>query len=546
MKYLDPINTQAWVELKKHFEQIKNVHIKDLFYNDSNRFEKFSINFDNQLLVDFSKNRITSETVNKLLQLANEMKLKSSIQSMFNGEKINYTENQPVLHVALRNQIDKKMIVHGENIMSCINKSLKKMQIFSELVINKIWIGFSNKNITDIVNIGIGGSDLGPHMVYDALTPYRNYLKVHYVSNIDGSHLLNVLKKVNPETTLFIVVSKTFTTQETMINANSACNWLLKYAKHKKFISKHFCAVTMNIQKAKSFGIDEQNIFELWDWVGGRYSLWSSVGISIMLSIGFKNFMKLLEGGHAMDRHFLETDFKKNIPVLLALISVWYNNFFRMETEAILPYDQYLHRLPEYLQQANMESNGKCVNRNGKLVTWQTGPIIWGKSGTNGQHAFYQLMHQGTKIIPCDFIAAINSHNELDDHHKILLSHFFAQTKALAFGTNSDIIFNDFKNDIEFKNHALPFKVFLGNRPTNSILLKKVTPYTLGLLLALYEHKIFTQGVIFNIFSFDQWGVELGKILSKKIFVKLNKTLNISSYDSSTENLISYYKQWKE
>lgn len=541
MKYINPVDTFAWANLKEHFYSIKKVHMRDLFFHDTKRFNRFSINFEDQIIIDFSKNRIVEATITKLLELADAMKLSDAIIDMFNGKKINYTENQPVLHIALRNQSNHPIVIDGIDVMLEINSVLEKMKIFSELVISGKWMGFSNESITDVVNIGIGGSDLGPNMVTDSLEPYKNHLNIHYISNVDGSHIVNVLKKLKPEHTLFIVVSKTFKTQETIMNAYTARNWLLKACQDEKCISKHFCAVSMNMNEPVKFGINYKNIFKIWNWVGGRYSLWSAVGLSIMLSVGFNNFKELLSGAYSMDKHFFKTDFRKNIPVLLALIGVWYNNFFKAETEAIFPYDQSMHRLPKYLQQANMESNGKSISRNVELLSWQTGPIVWGESGTNGQHAFFQLIHQGTKLVPCDFIGAVLSHHTLDHHHNALLSNFFAQTQALAFGT-SDFLKN---NNSGFKSLSFPFKMFLGNKPTNSLLLKKVTPYTLGALIALYEHKIFTQGVIFNIFSFDQWGVELGKTLANDILKKLTNNNEILSYDSSTNNLINYYKKWR-
>lgn len=540
MKYIDPINTKAWLNLKEHFNDIKYVHMKDLFFRDSSRFNKFSINFEDEILIDFSKNRITETTITKLLQLADEMKLLDFIQDMFNGKRINCTENQPVLHVALRNKSNVPIIVDDLDIMLEVNAVLKKMKDFSELVISGKWKGFSNQAITDVVNIGIGGSDLGPHMVTDALQPYQNHLKIHFISNIDGSHLLNVLKHLNPETTLFLVVSKTFNTQETITNAYSARNWVLNRFKDKKSISRHFCAVSMEINKPIVFGIDYRNIFKFWNWVGGRYSVWSSVGLSVVLAIGFDNFKNFLKGAHSMDQHFLKTNFRHNIPVILALIGIWYNNFFKAETEAILPYDQSMHRFPKYLQQANMESNGKFVSRNQKVLSWQTGPIVWGEAGTNGQHAFYQLIHQGTKLVPCDFIGVVCSHHTLDNHHKILLSNFFAQTKALAFGKSVNLVTTNNTSKVSSEL----FKAFEGNKPTNSLLLRKITPYNLGALIAIYEHKIFTQGIIFNIFSFDQWGVELGKNLANNIFQEMVHNTKTSEFDSSTNNLINYYKRW--
>ncbi|WP_422667451.1 glucose-6-phosphate isomerase [Buchnera aphidicola] len=545
MKNINCMFTKSWNDLKNHFQEIKNIHLKHLFSIDNNRFEKFSIKFKDEMLIDFSKNRITEETIKKLINLANETKLKDGIQSMFSGDKINKTENRSVLHIALRNRTNYKIIVDNTNIMTEINIVLKKMKDFSKLVINGQWKGYSGKAISDIVNIGIGGSDLGPYMVTEALRPYKNHLNMHYVSNIDGTHLSEVFKKVDPETTLFLIASKTFTTEETMTNANSAKTWMLYYFKNKNFLDKHFIALSSNIENVLKFGINIKNIFPFWEWVGGRFSLWSSVGLSIILSIGFHNFEKFLDGAHAMDNHFYETDFNKNIPVLLALISIWYTNFFRSETEAMLPYDQYMHRLPAYFQQANMESNGKSIDRNGNKILYDTGPIIWGEPGTNGQHAFYQLIHQGTKLIPCDFIAPIISHNKLGKHHLKLISNFLAQTRALAFGQTRD----DLMKDLHFLQDTnkdikkiLNFKICQGNQPTNSILIRKITPYNLGSLIALYEHKIFVQGYILNLFSFDQWGVEIGKKLAQNIYSHLNNNSNNEYYDVSTQGLIKFYK----
>ncbi|CAL4325668.1 Glucose-6-phosphate isomerase [Buchnera aphidicola (Eriosoma grossulariae)] len=548
MQYIDPIHTKSWKNLKNHFQDIKNVHLRDLFNQDVERFKKFSIVFDNVMLIDFSKNRMTDKTFRKLISLAYELKLEDEKKLMFEGHKINYTENRSVLHIALRNIKNKPIYVNGKNIMPQVHFVLNKMKLFSKLVINGDKKGYTGKSITDIVNIGIGGSNLGPYMATEALIPYKNHLKMHYVSNLDGTHISSVLKIVNPETTLFIITSKTFTTEETMINAYSARNWFLEQSGNIKYISDHFLAISMNWIEVEKFGIHDNHFFEFWDWVGGRYSLWSSVGLSIILSIGFDNFVDLLSGAQSMDEHFLNTDLEKNIPVILALIGIWYNNFFGFETEGMFVYDQNMHKFANYLQQCNMESNGKSINKNGKLVKWQTGPIIWGEAGTNGQHAFYQLLHQGTKIIPSDFIIPLQTHNQLGDHHIRLLSNFFAQTKALAFGQSVDdnkkkIILD--KNDPELIEKIIPFKLFEGNRPTNSILIKKLTPYTLGSLLALYEHKIFTQGVIFNIFSFDQWGVELGKELASEILSTLKKENIDLCYDSSTNNLIRTYNDWK-
>lgn len=549
MKNINPVKTTAWKELKNHFKKIKNIHISDLFLKDKKRFKKFSIYFNNEILVDFSKNLITNKTILKLLDLAKEIDLPNAIKAMFRGDKINQTENRSVLHIALRNKIDNPIIVDGQNIMLDIDLVLKKMKYFSELVINGDWTGCTGKPITDVVNIGIGGSDLGPRMVTESLRPYKNHLNIHYVSNIDGTDICEVLKKVSYDTTLFLIVSKTFTTQETMTNAYSVRNWFLKQTNNTKDISKHFIAISMNVKEVINFGIDIENIFKFWDWVGGRYSLWSAVGLSIVLSIGFENFSKLLNGAYNMDRHFSQVPLNKNIPVLLALIGIWYNNFFCSETEAIFPYDQYMYLFSVYFQQGNMESNGKNIDRNGKFITYQTGPIVWGEPGTNGQHAFYQLMHQGTKLIPCDFIAPINSHNKLHDHHEKLLSNFFAQTKTLAFGNKINNIQEDSINHSDGKTKIVDdclYKTLKGNVPTNSILLRKITPYNLGVLIAMYEHKIFTQGVIFNIFSFDQWGVELGKKTAHQILTDLKKNKKNLNYDSSTNGLINFYHLWHE
>ncbi|GDD71640.1 glucosephosphate isomerase [Escherichia coli] len=548
MKNINPTQTAAWQALQKHFDEMKDVTIADLFAKDGDRFSKFSATFDDQMLVDYSKNRITEETLAKLQDLAKECDLAGAIKSMFSGEKINRTENRAVLHVALRNRSNTPILVDGKDVMPEVNAVLEKMKTFSEAIISGEWKGYTGKAITDVVNIGIGGSDLGPYMVTEALRPYKNHLNMHFVSNVDGTHIAEVLKKVNPETTLFLVASKTFTTQETMTNAHSARDWFLKAAGDEKHVAKHFAALSTNAKAVGEFGIDTANMFEFWDWVGGRYSLWSAIGLSIVLSIGFDNFVELLSGAHAMDKHFSTTPAKKNLPVLLALIGIWYNNFFGAETEAILPYDQYMHRFAAYFQQGNMESNGKYVDRNGKVVDYQTGPIIWGEPGTNGQHAFYQLIHQGTKMVPCDFIAPAITHNPLSDHHQKLLSNFFAQTEALAFGKSREVVEQEYRDqgkDPATLDYVVPFKVFEGNRPTNSILLREITPFSLGALIALYEHKIFTQGVILNIFTFDQWGVELGKQLANRILPELKDDKEISSHDSSTNGLINRYKAWR-
>ncbi|GDE30093.1 glucose-6-phosphate isomerase [Escherichia coli] len=548
MKNINPTQTAAWQALQKHFDEMKDVTIADLFAKDGDRFSKFSATFDDQMLVDYSKNRFTEETLAKLQDLAKECDLAGAIKSMFSGEKINRTENRAVLHVALRNRSNTPILVDGKDVMPEVNAVLEKMKTFSEAIISGEWKGYTGKAITDVVNIGIGGSDLGPYMVTEALRPYKNHLNMHFVSNVDGTHIAEVLKKVNPETTLFLVASKTFTTQETMTNAHSARDWFLKAAGDEKHVAKHFAALSTNAKAVGEFGIDTANMFEFWDWVGGRYSLWSAIGLSIVLSIGFDNFVELLSGAHAMDKHFSTTPAEKNLPVLLALIGIWYNNFFGAETEAILPYDQYMHRFAAYFQQGNMESNGKYVDRNGKVVDYQTGPIIWGEPGTNGQHAFYQLIHQGTKMVPCDFIAPAITHNPLSDHHQKLLSNFFAQTEALAFGKSREVVEQEYRDqgkDPATLDYVVPFKVFEGNRPTNSILLREITPFSLGALIALYEHKIFTQGVILNIFTFDQWGVELGKQLANRILPELKDDKEISSHDSSTNGLINRYKAWR-
>ena len=548
MKNINPTQTAAWQALQKHFDEMKDVTIADLFAKDGDRFSKFSATFDDQMLVDYSKNRITEETLAKLQDLAKECDLAGAIKSMFSGEKINRTENRAVLHVALRNRSNTPILVDGKDVMPEVNAVLEKMKTFSQAIISGEWKGYTGKAITDVVNIGIGGSDLGPYMVTEALRPYKNHLNMHFVSNVDGTHIAEVLKKVNPETTLFLVASKTFTTQETMTNAHSARDWFLKAAGDEKHVAKHFAALSTNAKAVGEFGIDTANMFEFWDWVGGRYSLWSAIGLSIVLSIGFDNFVELLSGAHAMDKHFSTTPAEKNLPVLLALIGIWYNNFFGAETEAILPYDQYMHRFAAYFQQGNMESNGKGVDRNGNVVDYQTGPIIWGEPGTNGQHAFYQLIHQGTKMVPCDFIAPAITHNPLSDHHQKLLSNFFAQTEALAFGKSREVVEQEYRDqgkDPATLDYVVPFKVFEGNRPTNSILLREITPFSLGALIALYEHKIFTQGVILNIFTFDQWGVELGKQLANRILPELKDDKEISSHDSSTNGLINRYKAWR-
>ena len=549
MKNINPTNTQAWKALEAHQSQLANTTIADLFKQEKNRFNDYSLNFENQILVDFSKNKINQETLKLLRQLAKESALDEAINAMFTGEKINRTENRAVLHTALRDRSNTPVYVDGKDVMPEVNAVLAKMSAFCDRVISGEWKGYTGKAITDVVNIGIGGSDLGPYMVTEALRPYKNRLNMHFVSNVDGTHIAETLKKVNPETTLFLVASKTFTTQETMTNANSARDWLLAAAKDNSAVAKHFAALSTNGKAVAEFGIDTNNMFEFWDWVGGRYSLWSAIGLSIALSIGFDNFEALLSGAHEMDKHFRTAPLEKNIPATLALVGLWNTNFLGAQTEAILPYDQYLHRFAAYFQQGNMESNGKYVDRNGNVIRdYQTGPIIWGEPGTNGQHAFYQLIHQGTMLIPCDFIAPAQSHNPLGDHHSKLLSNFFAQTEALAFGKTKDEVEAEFvkagKSLDEVKD-IVPFKVFTGNKPTNSILVQKITPFVLGALIAMYEHKIFAQGVIFNIFSFDQWGVELGKQLANRILPELADKENVSSHDSSTNGLINQFKAWR-
>ena len=549
MKNINPTNTQAWKALEAHQSQLAHTTIADLFKQEQNRFNDYSLTFGNQILVDFSKNKINQETLKLLHQLAKESALDEAINAMFTGEKINRTENRAVLHTALRNRSNTPVYVDGKDVMPEVNAVLAKMSAFCDRVISGEWKGYTGKAITDVVNIGIGGSDLGPYMVTEALRPYKNHLNMHFVSNVDGTHIAETLKKVNPETTLFLVASKTFTTQETMTNANSARDWLLAAAKDNSAVAKHFAALSTNGKAVAEFGIDTNNMFEFWDWVGGRYSLWSAIGLSIALSIGFDNFEALLSGAHEMDKHFRTAPLEKNIPATLALVGLWNTNFLGAQTEAILPYDQYLHRFAAYFQQGNMESNGKYVDRNGNVIRdYQTGPIIWGEPGTNGQHAFYQLIHQGTMLIPCDFIAPAQSHNPLGDHHSKLLSNFFAQTEALAFGKTKEEVEAEFvkagKSLDEVKD-IVPFKVFTGNKPTNSILVQKITPFVLGALIAMYEHKIFAQGVIFNIFSFDQWGVELGKQLANRILPELADKENVSSHDSSTNGLINQFKAWR-
>jgi len=545
LKKQNPTKLKTWQELQNHYSRIKDVHMRDLFDEEPHRFEKYILEFED-ILLDYSKNRITDETIDLLTKLADEMELKNAILQMFRGDKINETENRAVLHTALRNRSNFPVEVDGRDVMPAVNRVLKKMGKFSNKVISGEWKGFSGKPVSDIVNIGIGGSDLGPVMVTEALRPYhKEHITPHFVSNIDVTHIQETLKKIDPETTLFIIASKSFTTQETMTNAHTAREWFLNSGAAKEAIAKHFVALSTNKEGVVEFGIDPDNMFEFWDWVGGRYSLWSAIGLSIACTIGFNNFQELLAGAHAMDRHFYETDFSENIPVILALLGIWYNNFFEAESHAILPYNQYMHRFAAYFQQGDMESNGKYMDRNGNSVDYQTGPIIWGEPGTNGQHAFYQLIHQGTKLIPCDFLAPAISHNPVGDHHEKLLANFFAQTEALMKGKTKQEARLEMENtgkEIDRIKKLLPYKTFQGNKPTNSILFKKLTPYTLGSLIAMYEHKIFTQGVIWNIFSFDQWGVELGKQLAGNILPELKSSAEINTHDSSTNGLINKFK----
>ncbi|WP_454047727.1 glucose-6-phosphate isomerase [Chryseobacterium sp. Marseille-Q8038] len=542
---INPTQTNSWKALDEHFGG-NDFDLRTLFQYNPNRFNEFSLQKDNYLF-DYSKNLIDSRTKELLLQLAEESQLKDAISKMFSGDKINETEGRAVLHTALRDFSDREIIVDGENIKPQIKRVLEHMKSFSEKIISGEHKGFSGKEITDVVNIGIGGSDLGPVMVCSALKHFKTRLNVHFVSNVDGNHIAEVVKSLNPETTLFIIASKTFTTQETMTNANSAKDWFLKAGKQED-VAKHFVALSTNIEEVKKFGIAEENIFEFWDWVGGRYSLWSAIGLSIVLSVGYENFEQLLRGAFDTDQHFQTAEFSENIPVLMGLLGIWYRNFYAATTYAILPYSQYLDRFAAYLQQGDMESNGKCVDRNGEFVEYETGPIIWGEPGTNGQHAFYQLIHQGTELIPADFIAYAKSPNKVSDHQDKLLANFFAQTEALAFGKLEEEVEEELRNagkSDEEIDRLINFKVFHGNTPTNSILFNELTPFSLGQLIALYEHKIFVQGVIWNIFSFDQFGVELGKVLANKILPELENNEAISSHDSSTNGLINYYKENK-
>jgi len=546
---MNPTTTQAWFVLKKHFEEeMSRKHMKDLFANDPKRFEQYSIHTP-ELLFDYSKNIITEKTMQLLLQLADECGLSKAIEAQFQGKPINETENRAVLHTALRNFSGSPVYVDEKDVMPEIQRVLKQMKTFCQSIHNGEHVGYTGKKIKNIVNIGIGGSDLGPVMVTEALKPYWvSGMQVYFVSNVDGTHIAETLKKVNAEETLFLIASKTFTTQETMTNAHTARSWFIEKALEEKHIATHFVALSTNKKEVNAFGISSKNMFEFWDWVGGRYSLWSAIGLSIALTIGYENFESLLKGAHDSDNHFKNTAADKNIPIIMSLLGIWYTNFFGAQSEAILPYDQYMHRFAAYFQQGNMESNGKYIDRKGTAVNYTTGPVIWGEPGTNGQHAFYQLIHQGTLIIPCDFIAPAISHNPISDHHDKLLSNYFAQTEALLNGkTNAEVIeeLKEAKKTTKEIEKLAPFKVFAGNKPTNSFLLKQLTPSTLGYLIATYEHKIFTQGVIWNIFSYDQWGVELGKQLANKILPELADNKEVNSHDSSTNGLMNQYKKWR-
>ncbi len=548
LKSVDPTRTGSWAALARHYEEVRPLRMAELFERDPGRFERFSLRFDD-ILVDCSKNRITAETLRLLCGLAREAGVAEAVEAMFAGEKINRTEDRAVLHVALRNRSGTPVRVDGADVMPGVNAVLSQMEAFSGAVLSGEWKGYTGRRIAHVVNIGIGGSDLGPVMVTEALRPYaKPGVSVRFVSNVDGTHLVETLKGLDPETTLFIVASKTFTTQETMTNAFSARRWFLDRAGDEAHIARHFVAVSTNSEAVRSFGIDPENMFVFWDWVGGRYSLWSAIGLSIACSIGFENFADLLQGAHDMDRHFRTAPFAKNIPVVLALLGVWYADFFGAETHAILPYDQYLHRFPAYFQQGDMESNGKSVDRNGQPIAYPSGPVVWGEPGTNGQHSFYQLIHQGTKLVPADFLAAAVSHNPLGEHHAILLSNFFAQTEALMNGKTREQVAGELeargmgREDIE---RLAPYKVFPGNRPTNSILYRKLTPRTLGRLIAMYEHKIFVQGVVWNVYSFDQWGVELGKELAGAILPELAGDRPVDGHDPSTNGLINAFKEMR-
>jgi glucose-6-phosphate isomerase len=549
MRNINPTHTQNWKALKEHHKILSAKNLSDMFLDDPDRFEKFSIE-DDHLLADFSKQFIQSETLELFEAFSQECHLGEAINSYFGGDAINKTENRAVLHTALRNFSDNPVLVNGKDVMPQIRIVLEKMKQFSAQIIGGNWKGFTGKAIKDIVNIGIGGSDLGPKMVYEALKFYRQgNLTAHFVSNVDGTDLAETLKLIDPETTLFIIASKTFGTQETMTNAHSARDWFLKHAEDETHIARHFVAVSTQADKVSAFGIDTANMFEFWDWVGGRYSVWGAIGLPVACTIGYENFEQLLKGAEATDIHFRNKPFAENIPVMMAWIGIWNRNFFKAESYAVLPYEQYLHRFPAYLQQADMESNGKSTDRNGDSISYETGPIVWGEPGTNGQHAFYQLIHQSSSLIPCDFIAFANSHHPLSDHHQKLISNFFAQTEALMNGKSEQEVIEELKKQGLHTSaiyELAPFKVFPGNKPTTSILIDKLSPYNLGRLIALYEHKIFVQGVLWNIYSFDQYGVELGKVLANKILPELAGTDKIESHDSSTNGLIDTYKKWRE
>ena len=537
---VQPDATKAWQQLQSHAAVMREKHIRSMFAADPGRFSAFSLQFED-ILFDYSKNLIDKDTLQLLQALAQECKVDEAIRAMFGAEKINNTEGRAVLHTALRNISGTPVMLDGKDVMPEVNAVLRQMKDFCARVHNGEWKGFSGKRIRYIVNIGIGGSDLGPVMVTEALKPYWvEGIQTYFVSNVDGTHIAETLKKVKADETLFLIASKTFTTQETMTNAHSARSWFLENGGAEKDIALHFAALSTNEKAVTAFGIDAKNMFAFWDWVGGRYSLWSAIGLSIALTVGYDHFAALLEGAHAADLHFRDTPFERNIPLIMALIGIWYGNFFDAQSEAILPYDQYMHRFAAYFQQGNMESNGKSTTRSGKPVGWQTGPVVWGEPGTNGQHAFYQLIHQGTKMIPCDFIAPAISHNPIGDHHPKLLSNFFAQTEALMNGKTAEEVKAEGTTE-----ELVPYKVFSGNRPTNSFLLKKITPRSLGSLIAMYEHKIFVQGVIWDIYSFDQWGVELGKQLANRILPELTDSGTVSSHDSSTNGLINAYKHWR-
>ena len=544
LKATNPTSTNAWKKLQAHFDSIKSQHLKDLFSSDAERANDLTVKWED-FYVDFSKNRITTQTIDLLIELANELDLKDAISKYFQGDVINATEGRAVLHTALRAPKDAKVIVDGENVIPEVHEVKRKIENFTTAVVSGSHKGHTGKAITDVVNIGIGGSDLGPAMVVDSLQYYKNQLTTHFVSNVDGDHYQEVIKKLNPETTLFVIVSKTFTTQETLSNANSIRAWFLK-SQPSEAVSKHFVAVSTNIESVKNFGIDEENIFPMKDWVGGRFSLWSAVGLSISLALGYKHFESLLDGAHKMDEHFRKADFNENIPVVSALLTVWYNNFFKSESEAIIPYTQYLNQFATYLQQGIMESNGKSVDRNGNKVNYQTGTLIWGEPGTNSQHAFFQLIHQGTKLIPTDFIGYVESLYGNKDHHNKLMSNYFAQTEALMNGKTEAEVLSELKDQSLSQKEIsklLPFKVFEGNKPTTSLLINKLSPESLGKLIAMYEHKIFVQGIVWNIYSYDQFGVELGKQLAKSILNELEKDNINAVHDASTRNLLAFFKK---